>query len=38
MNREIGIRVSRSYFVTKENLNYVCCGVFGDAEESDKVN
>ena len=38
MNREFGIRVSISYFVTKENLNYVCCGDFGDAEESDNVN
>jgi len=38
MNREIGIGVSRSYFISKENLNYVCCGYFGDAEESDNVN
>jgi hypothetical protein len=38
MNREIGIGVSRSYFISKENLNYVGCGDFGDAEESDNVN
>jgi hypothetical protein len=33
MNKEIGIRANRSYFISKRKLNYVCCRDFGDALE-----
>jgi hypothetical protein len=38
MNNEIGIRASRSYFISKGKLNYFCCGDFGDAEQFDNVH